>query len=115
MNQKPTPSALSELLNLEALFTEYGIDKLPDDRKQAIEKQMTEIFEKRLALRLMDMLNENQRKRAENIKDDELYEFLEKEGVDFGGATIIEAAEFGGELIEYLSYMKGLIDGRINE
>lgn len=115
MNQQPSQTYLSELLNLEALFTKYGIDKLPNERKQAIEKQMTEIFEKRLALRLMDMLDEKQKTKAENIKDDKLYEFLEKEGVDFSGATIAEAAEFGGELIEYLTYMKGLIDGRINE
>jgi RAB protein geranylgeranyltransferase component A len=103
---------ISKLLNLEALFAKYGIDRLPDDRKKEIESKMTDIFEKRLALRIMDMLNEEQRKKAENIKQDELYEFLEKEYIDFGSVATAEASEFGGELVEYLTYLKGLIDGK---
>lgn len=112
MNMNKSNTVISEILDLEAMFERYGLNQLPEDRKKEIETKISQLFEKRVSLRLLGMMTEEQKKKAENIEDDDLYSFLEKEGVDVGTAMVAEAAEFGGELIEYLSYVKGLIDGK---
>ena len=112
MDYKPNQNAISELLDIKSLFARYGIDQLPPERQEKIEKQISDLFEKRVSLRVMTAMTEDQKKKAEGVSDDDFYSFLENEGIDFGAAMVAEAAEFGGELIEYLSYVKGLMDGR---
>lgn len=111
MTNNPNRNAVSDLLDIKALFAKYGIDKLPPEKQDEIENKICDLFQKRVSLRLLDSMTEDQKTRAENMTDDDLYDFFEREGIDFGAAMVTEAAEFGGELIEYLSYIKGLIDG----
>ncbi len=114
-DQNTNNQPVSELLNLNELFARYGIDQLPAERKKEIEERISKLFEKRVALRIMNTMTEDQKKKAENVPDDELYTFLEREEIDFSSAMVIEATEFAGELMEYLSYIKGLIDGKSSE
>lgn len=93
---------LSELLNLEELFISYGMDKYPYDRQKKIKIKIYDIFKKRVSLRIMSMMSEEQKKKVKALEIDHLCDFIEKEGIDFDEAMIAEAAGFGEELKKYL-------------
>jgi hypothetical protein len=80
-----------------------------------IEQRISDLFEKRVALKIMDMLTEEQKDKASSVEGDKFFEFLEQEGFDFGSVMISEAADFGGEMVEYFTYIKGLIDGKASK
>ena len=53
------------------LIRALGLDALPDGEKQAILDQATDIVQKRLMLRLLDALTDDDAREAERLADDQ--------------------------------------------
>ena len=52
------------------IFTLLGLDDMPDDRKATMPETMTELVQKRLALRLLDALSEADATALEALLED---------------------------------------------
>jgi len=62
----------------ESIINILGIASLPDDRKAAIIDQTTELVQKRLLLRILDSLSEQDRTGFESLLSNENQEAIDK-------------------------------------
>lgn len=98
---------ISDYLNVN-LIEELGLDKLPEDRRAALVKQMEEALEGRVTIALMSSLSDADRAEANKIveTDGDLVSFI-KERVANTDMIIAETvANFKVEMLEMQAMVK---------
>jgi hypothetical protein len=93
----------NEAFNIdENIFHQLGLESLPDDRKAAMLDRLAELVEKRVILRLVESLSEEDSAEAEKLSEspDELLPFLaSRAGGDIAQIITQEAEALKNELL----------------
>lgn len=86
----------------ENIIKILGIESLPDERKIEIIEMATDLVQKRLVLRVLDILNPDEREEFGQILEQGssglIDEFMEKHAPNFGDWIIEEISKVKGEL-----------------
>lgn len=100
----------TDLVDVEAIFAELGLDGLSEEKKLEHLKKMNEILEGRIMLRLAEHVTEEDEKAMQGKSANEVADFFADKGVNLFDIATEEALAYKQELIANISYAQGLID-----
>ncbi|MAG44707.1 hypothetical protein CL633_02355 [bacterium] len=93
---------MSDDILKQNIIKELGLEKLPDERKIALLDKMSELIQKRLILRVLEILQEDDKKELEKIMEqksapDKVGQFLQKKVPNFEEVIKEEIIKFKQE------------------
>lgn len=92
-----TPLTLKRVAE-EDFFSLIGMDNLPDEEKEQILNDMNETVQAKVYLRIFEQLDEEGRKKMEELTGDDLAHFLVDKGFDLTGILLEEALTYRMEV-----------------
>lgn len=105
-----TDQNFTDLVDIEAIFAELGLQGMSEEKKLEHLKKMNEVLEGRILVRLADYVTEEDEKVMEGKSSEEVADFFEEKGINIFDIATEEALAYKQELIANVSYAQGLID-----
>lgn len=92
---------ITELLNVN-LVRELGLDSLPQEKKEVLINQMTEVLESRLNLEVLSILSEDDKKELDKVldSDGDMIAFLRSKIPNFDMMVAETVANLKKEILE---------------
>jgi len=95
----------------DELFAKLGLSNLSEEEKLKRVEEMQEVVEGRVFLRLMSMLNDDDKKKFEEMAEDADFEaFFKERGIDVEKISFEEGVAYREELIYSMGFIAGKME-----